>query len=64
MDKDYEEKFQMFRKLANKTFPNIKFAYNKNYLCKLYQLILCLPNSYYFILIIPEIKWYQIKKKN
>ena len=60
---DYEQKFLMFRRLANKTFPNIQFGYNINHLCKLYQLIICKPKGYYFILIKPEIKWHQIKKK-
>ena len=62
MDKDYEDKFQTFRKLAIQHFRNVEFAYNINHLCKLYQLIICKPKGYYFILIKPEIKWDQIKK--
>ena len=63
MDIDYERKFQNLKELAIANFRNVVFAYNIHRQLKLYQLIICNPKGYYFILIKPEIEWEQIKKK-
>ena len=61
MDKDYEDKFQMFKKLIDETFSSYKKKYFFSY--KSYKVKFVLTERDITFEILPYSKWYELKKQ-
>ena len=61
---DYEEKFNLIRKLIDKTFPNINKKYERNPINGTYRVLLVIPNGLCYLTILIDSEWHEIKKTN
>ena len=61
---DYEENFNLIRKLIDKTFPNIKKKYERNPINDTYRVLFFIPNGLCYFTILVDSKWHEIKKTN
>ena len=63
---DYEQKFLLFKKLIEKTFPSYEKKYSVNFYKKTFVVKFILPDhvSLIKLTIWPDSEWHEFKKKN